>query len=97
MNKHRGSDFDAIMGDYELPDPPENPDFVELFTPEQQDVIADRFARGIALGEARLREARLRETRSADMARARKERRAIARETYLKSRFNPVLPHTFGK
>ncbi len=37
----------------EFPDPPDNLDFLELFTPEEQDQIDGRFQRGIVLGQAR--------------------------------------------
>ncbi len=36
--------------DDELPDAPENPDFVELFSEEQANAIAFRFLRGMELG-----------------------------------------------
>ena len=81
----------------ELPDPPDNFEFLELFTPAQQDAIAGRFVRGIALHESRLYEARARHARSERMAQARRERRALAREAYLKSRFNPVIPHDYKR
>lgn len=44
---------ETFMGDYELPDAPENPEFASLFTPEQQCKIDVRFQAGIAKRERR--------------------------------------------
>jgi len=77
--------------DGELPEPPDNLEFLELFTPEKQEQIDTRFQVGIEKNRNALREAALRRERSERMTQARKERRAIAREAFLASRFNPVL------
>ena len=86
MNIHHGSDFDDL-----LPDPPDNLEFLELFTPEQQDAIALRFERGIGRNASALYSIQVRRDRAAREAQARKERREAAREAHLASRFNPVL------
>jgi flagellar biosynthesis/type III secretory pathway protein FliH len=78
-------------GDCDFPDAPENPEFNELFTEAEQDEISARFQRGIERNRQACREAALRRARSENMAQARKELRAAARERYLASRFNPVL------
>jgi hypothetical protein len=67
----------------ELPDPPDNFDFLELFTPQQQDEIDRRFQSGIRYHEDELACVRHRATRSERMAFERRERRALARKAML--------------
>ncbi len=57
MNNRADYDQTPSWDDSELPDPPENPEFLEL-DPELQTIIADRFERGIALREAKDNQAR---------------------------------------
>ena len=75
----------------DLPDPPENPEFNELFTDEQQTQITARFHAGITRHERALFEARARERKTYRMQAERAEKRKQAKEAYLASRFNPVL------
>ncbi len=75
----------------ELPELPENTDFNDLLTPEEQERYAERFERGIALGEARLREARLREERSKTLQHDRSIGAKARRASVMARRFNPVL------
>lgn len=91
MNKHSGASFAQVMYDEfgleVLPPPPDNLDFLELFTEDEQAEIARRFHAGIELGRARLAAARQRQARS---DRLEFERRTVRRERRDR-RFNPVL------
>jgi hypothetical protein len=77
--------------DDDLPDPPENPEFNELFTDAEQDAIALKFERGIAKHNLAMHALYARS--AADNA-ARLERKAqveARRARFLAGRFNPVL------
>ena len=74
-----------------LPDPPDNLDFLTLFTAEEQETIAARFEVGIAKHHQAMRALYLRS--AADNA-AKAERKAqvqARRERFMAGRFNPVL------
>lgn len=76
---------------FELPDPPDNLEFLDLFTPEQQDAIAERFYTGIRKNYEAVQLARAREANTQRERQAYEARRAAARERALARRFNPVL------
>lgn len=71
---------------YEIPDPPENPEFNELFSDRAQDAITRRFEAGIAKNERALYEARKRRTDAVAAQRARADARKAERERYLARR-----------
>lgn len=76
---------------FDLPDPPDNLDFLDLFTPAEQDTIAARFETGIRLHNQAMHDLYARSivqnTRRAHEAEAREVRRG----RILAARFNPVL------
>lgn len=53
MRRHYLNDEERFGDTGDLPDPPDNLDFLDLFTPDEQDTIDERFQNGIALGQAR--------------------------------------------
>jgi hypothetical protein len=68
-----------------LPDPPENPEFNELFTDAEQTEFTRRFHTGIETGRVRLEAARVRQAKSERIAFEARERSA-ARRSVLRSR-----------